>query len=262
MKRITLTSAEYGLAFGVDRAIRDLAAAGLLSAVGCIAASDLWSREYLPLRQTIDKAGHATLIGVTLALTQPWAPVSDEAARYFERGFPSRRWYGWRNRLHLLPEDALSAEIAAQIDRFEDYYGKAPDFLLLADELMAFSRLARIVLEVAASRRKKPMIVSPFTEDGPARRFRRKVEKAGLGHLPRGRDLPLATEREKLEAHVWSGFDGLPDQAMSFCFPAEADDRLRRLEPVGRVEARRSQSEFLASDRFNILLLNKDLFLF
>ena len=76
MKRILLTSADYGLAFGVDRALRELISAGALSAVGCLVVSDLWSREYLPLRDTVDNVRHQTLVGLTLALTRPFAPLS------------------------------------------------------------------------------------------------------------------------------------------------------------------------------------------
>lgn len=262
MKRITLTAAEYGLTFGINRAIRDLAAGGILSAVGCLTVSDLWSREFLPLRDAVDEAGHATMVGVMVALTQPWRPVSIHGQRYFPDGFPKRRWYGRRNFLRLLPDETLYAEISAQLDRFEEYYGRPADFVAVADDLLNLRQVAQTMIKVAESRRKRPQIVNPFLEDRPAARFRKRFEKHGISTLPRGRDLPLTADREKLSAHVWRGFDGLSDQAVAFCFPAEADDRLRRMEPAATIEARRLQRAFLASDQFNILLLNKDIFLF
>ncbi len=262
MKRIILASAEYGLAFGVNRAIRDLAAGGILSAVGCLTVSDLWSREYLPLRDAIDAAGHATMVGVIVSLTQPWRAVSIEGQRYFPEGFPKRRWYGRRNFLRLLPEDTLYAEISAQLDRFEEYYGRPADFVTIEDDLLNLRQVAQTMIKVADSRKYRPQVVNPFLEDRPAKRFRKRFEKQGLTTLPRGRDLPLSVDPAKLKDHVWSGFDGLSDQSVAYCFPAEADDRLRRMEPAPIIEARRLQREFLASDQFNILLLNKDIFLF
>ena len=85
MKRILLTSPDYGLAFGVDRALRELISAGALSAVGCLVVSDLWSREYLPLRDTVDSVRHRTLVGLTLTLTHPFAPLSMRARSQFAR---------------------------------------------------------------------------------------------------------------------------------------------------------------------------------
>ncbi|NRG19861.1 ChbG/HpnK family deacetylase [Rhizobiales bacterium] len=257
-----MTSVEYGLSFGVDRAIRELAAAGHLTAIGCLTVSDLWSREYLPLRDELDDAGHKTLVGVTISLTSGWEPVSVEALRYFDKGFPKPRWYGWRSRLRLLPDDTLYAEVSGQIDRFQEYYQRPPDFIFVQDGLLRHAGIARIVMDAVEARKVRPAIVSPFVEDRPALRFRKKLEKRGLQTLPRGRDLPFAAGPEELGRHVWSGFNGLYDQAVVLCTPAIADDRLRRMEPPARIASREVQKGFLESERFNILLIEKDIFLF
>lgn len=262
MKRITLTSVEYGLSFGVDRAIRELAVAGHLTAIGCLTVSDLWSREYLPLRDELDGAGHKTLVGVTVSLTNGWDPVSMEALRYFDKGFPRARWYAWRSRLRLLPDETLFAEISAQIGRFEEYYQRSPDFIFVQDGLLRLSRFAGIVMDVLEARKLRPAVVSPFVEDRPALRFRKKLEKRGLKMLPRGRDLPFPAGPEELGHHVWSGFNGLSDQAVVLCTPAIADDRLRRMEPPAKIRSREVQKGFLESDRFNVLLIEKDIYLF
>lgn len=85
MKRIQLTSPEYGLTFGIDRALRQLAQDGLLSAIGCVVVSDLWSREYLPLRDTVDAVRHHTRVGLTLTLTGRARPPVRARARALRR---------------------------------------------------------------------------------------------------------------------------------------------------------------------------------
>ena len=44
MKQITLGALDYGLAFGVDRALRDLAVNGRLSAIDALVTTELWPR--------------------------------------------------------------------------------------------------------------------------------------------------------------------------------------------------------------------------
>ena len=69
MKRITLGALDYAVAFGVVRTLRSLLLEGRLSAVGCLVASELWSREFKPMQDVAQKVGNRALIGVTLAFS-------------------------------------------------------------------------------------------------------------------------------------------------------------------------------------------------
>ncbi len=261
MKRITLTCPDYGLAFGVDRAVRELVAAGRLSAVGCIVASDLWSREFLPLREAVNAPSHV-MIGLTVALTAPWAPVSVEGQKQFGPHFPRPRWWTWRSTFHVLPSDALRAEIAAQFERFVRYYQRGPDFVTVAGGLHRCRGIARALFDSTRDWVVPPLIVSPFPPGPAADRFRSRAAEKGLLILPRGADLPQASDPAAVADLLWRQIDREVDRAVVECHPAEIDDRLRRLEPQLRLDMRRAQHDLLSSAAFDRLLMQKDVFLY
>ncbi|MCC4244152.1 ChbG/HpnK family deacetylase [Stappia indica] len=262
MKRILLTSADYGLAFGVDRALRELISAGALSAVGCLVVSDLWSREYLPLRDTVDSVRHRTLVGLTLTLTRPFAPLSMRARGQFGSRFPKARWWRLWGALRLLPDEMLAEEVEAQLTCFEEFYQRPADFVHVADELLAVPALARVVLKQVALRRWPPRIVMPQLGPRAATRFARTARDAGLKVLERGPDFPETIDEAVHVQHLRRGMDGLSDRTVVFCQPGEIDDRLRRVEPRARLDTRSAQFAFFRGDTFPLLLMEKDIFLY
>jgi predicted glycoside hydrolase/deacetylase ChbG (UPF0249 family) len=268
MKRILLTSPDYGLTFGIDRALRGLIEGGLLSAVGCLVVSDLWSREYLPLRDAVDSVRHRTRVGLTLALTGPHAPLSVKARETFGDRFPRASWWRWRDRLRLVPSDVLADEVDAQFTCFEEFYQRPADFLHVADDLLACPRIARVVLQQVGLRRMRPTVVSPVAvrpgaaPSRAARVLERIARDAGLRAMTRGPDFPAVATRADLERHVWRGLNGQTDGAVVFCQPGEIDDRLRRSEPRPLQEVRQSQLDFFRSPAFSLLIVEKDIFLY
>lgn len=262
MKRILLTSADYGLAFGVDRALRELISAGALSAVGCLVVSDLWSREYLPLRDTVDSVRHRTLVGLTLTLTAPYAPLSVRGRGQFGNAFPKARWWRFRGALRLLPDETIVDEVEAQFACFEEFYQRPADFLHVGEDLLAVPALARVVLKQAGQRRWPPRIVMPPLEPRAARRFARLAGEHGVRVLERGPAFPETVEEEAHVRHVRRGLDGLSDRTVVFCQPAEVDDRLRRAEPRARLDMRSAQYAFLRGSTFPLLLMEKGIFLY
>jgi hypothetical protein len=267
MKRIQLTSPEYGLTFGIDRALRQLAQDGLLSAIGCVVVSDLWSREYLPLRDTVDAVRHHTRIGLTLTLTGAHAPLSVRARELFGEQLPRPRWWRWRDWLRLVPDEVLAEEVDAQFTCFEEFYQRPAEFLHVGDDLLACPRIARVVLKQTGLRRVRPAIVSPFAERPPVRpgraekRLVRVARENGLKVLPRAPSFPETGGREALEQHVWRGLNGQEDGSVVLCHPGEVDDRLRRSEPRAAQEVRETQLDFLKSQAFSLLIVEKDIFL-
>ncbi|WP_293719740.1 ChbG/HpnK family deacetylase [Stappia sp.] len=268
MKRIQLTAPDYGLTFGIDRALRQLAQDGLLSAIGCVVASDLWSREYLPLRDAVDAVRHHTRVGLTLTLTGPHAPLSVRGRELFGEQLPRARWWRWRDRLRLVPDEVLAEETDAQFTCFEEFYQRPAEFLHVGDDLLACPRIARVVLKQTGLRRVRPSIVSPFPTDPAARpgraekRLARLARENGLRIVPRAPSFPTSPGRKALEQHVWRGLNGQEDGAVVLCQPGEVDDRLRRSEPRAAQEARQAQLDFLRSQAFSLLIVEKDIFLY
>ncbi|AXS39421.1 ChbG/HpnK family deacetylase [Breoghania sp. L-A4] len=263
MKRIVLTASDYGLAFGVDRSIRALVSAHRMSAVGCLVVSDLWSREFLPLRECVEQAGGRTAVGVTLVLSGAFEPLSANARKIFASRFPSPGYYSRRGRFGLLPDEILGQEIRAQFDRFTELYGEQPEFVTLHDALDRRAGVARLVvdaLEDPISQGLAVMFHQP--RRWGCRRQARRIAKLGGASNPGSAEMPASLDEDALQKFYWSTLDGEPDNTCVWCRPGNGDDRLRRIESVEAVELREAQLAYLKGHRFLLALTEKERFLF
>lgn len=263
MKRIVLTATDYGLAFGIDRSLRELVLAHRLSAVGCIVVSDLWSREYLPLRDAVIEAGDRTMVGLTIVLSGGFEPVTPQAKRIFEGRFPALGYYGRRGWLGLLPDQILAGEIRAQYDRFRDFYGEIPAFVTLQEGLDRRPGLAALVYEALKDEfAEGQTLLLRATSRWGNRRTARKVRKAGGICNPDSATMPLTTDPDQLHEFFWAGLNFRPDNTCVWCRPGSGDDRLRRIETIDDIEVRAAQLAYLKGHAFLLALDEKDVFLF
>lgn len=264
MKRITLGALDYGLAFGVDRVLRDLLLAGRLSAVGCLVASELWSREFKPMQDVAERRGHRALIGLTLAFSGDRVrPVSQRMKEAFHDQMPSRGMLQRRAFLRLLPDETLAAEADAQLTRFAFLMNREPDFIAVREGLLDRGAIANIVFDAIkrAEFEKQPLIISPTQSGLQAAWLRRLAGQKGFEMLKKGPSLPETEDPEELHQKLRYHFDGLSDMTFVTCMPGKADDRLRRDEPSEKIAIRECQQEVLASGRFFRTLDEKDVFL-
>lgn len=264
MKRITLGALDYGLAFGVDRVLRDLLLAGRLSAVGCLVASELWSREFKPMQEVAEHLGHRAMIGVTLAFSgDRISPVSQSMKETYHDKMPSRGMLQRRAFLRLLPDETLAAEADAQLTRFAFLMNREPDFVAVREGLLDRSAIAKIVMDAVkrAEFVKQPVIISPTQSGLQAAWLRRLASQKGFEMLNKGPSLPETEDPEELHQKLGYHFDGLPDLTFITCIPGRADDRLRRDEPPEKIAIRECQWEVLASGRFFRTLDEKNVFL-
>lgn len=264
MKRITLGALDYGVAFGVDRTLRSLLLQGRLSAVGCLVASELWSREYKPMQEVAQKIGKRGLIGITLAFSGDRVhPVSERMHAIYHDEMPSRGMMERRAMLRLLPDEVLAAEADAQLARFTGLMNLEPDFVAVREGLLDRTVVARLVFEAIerANFKTSPKILSPLESGLQAGRLARIAAKKGLVLLPKGPSLPATSDREELHKKLRHHFDGLADETFIHCIPGQADDRLRREEPLEKIAIRECQKDVLGSDRFFHTLEDANVFL-
>lgn len=264
MKRITLGALDYGVAFGVDRTLRKLLLEGRISAVGCLVASELWPREFKPIREVAEKIGRHGMIGVTLAFSGDRVQaVSEQMRRHYQEHMPSRGSLERRAILRLAPDEILANEAEAQLNRFSFLMDREPDFVAVRDGLLDRTVISRLVVAAIekAGYSKPPYLVSPLEPGLSAKRLVRIAGRAGLTVLPKARPLPEITDPEKLHVLLRRHFDGLADLSFVQCIPGQADDRLRREEPREKVAIRECQREVLASERFFQTLNEKNVFL-
>jgi predicted glycoside hydrolase/deacetylase ChbG (UPF0249 family) len=117
---------DYGIAPGVDAAIRDLIAARRLSATSCMSAMRGWPAAASALQQTT--RGTAADVGLHLTLTDQ-APASRGGALARDGRLPPLSRLLPQALAGRLPTAAVRDELRAQLDVFEDAWGAPPDHL-------------------------------------------------------------------------------------------------------------------------------------
>ncbi|CTQ52595.1 YdjC-like protein [Roseibium album] len=264
MKRITLGALDYGLAFGVDRALRSLVEQGRLSALGALVATELWPREFRPLQETAEKVGKRALFGVTLAFTGDRVmPVSSRMQEIYGDLMWSREKLQRRAFFRLLPDELLLTEAQAQLARYSILMKRQPDFVAVREGLLARTSLAKIVFRAIkhADFDVPPLVILPVRRGLKTHRLRRLAKSFGLEVLPKANPLPEINDPEELHRLLHNHFDGMVDRSFVAAIPGRSDDRLRRDEHRKKIAIRECQYEVLSSDRFFRTLDKKDVFL-
>src|SRR2546421_8011852 len=128
-RRIWLCADDYGLAEGLNRAIRDLISRGRLNATSVMVVGSAVGRAEVAALQEVVANSPRCAIGLHATLTAPFRPLTMHF-RPLNGGlflpFPAMLRSGLLRRLHPgLIEDELLAQPAA----FHDLFGRAPDFV-------------------------------------------------------------------------------------------------------------------------------------
>lgn len=265
MKRILLTSLEFGQSYGVDRAICDLIIAGRLSAVGCVVTGEMWSKEFYQLRDVVAWAEHETLVGLTVTLTRPAEPLTDFGRQVFGHQFPAAWWYAIRSPMKMLPEEGIAAEIAAQIDVFEEVYARPPAFVAIQGNIGKHPAVySALIIVLSMMKGREPALVIPPGADRTAKTITKKAAKSGLKTIQSGPDLPLVDEDSDLRDFFWHGINDAKDSAMVLCRPSYPEEQPinARKQALRTSVSRENQLKFLISEEFPYLLMEKDIFLF
>ncbi|WP_428687597.1 ChbG/HpnK family deacetylase [Roseibium sp.] len=264
MKRITLGALDYGLAFGVDRALRELMERGRLSALGAIVATELWPREFRPLQETAEKTGRKALFGITLAFSgDRVSPVSARMQEIYGERMFKRESLLRRAFFRLLPDEVLLEEAKAQLARYSVLMQRQPDFVAVREGLLECIPLARLVFKAIehADFEVPPLVISPVEAGLTSLRLSRLAKARNLELLPKAAPLPATGDPEELHRLLHNHFDGMSDRSFVAAIPGRSDDRLRRDEPAKKIAIRECQYEVLASGRFFRTLDKKDVFL-
>ncbi len=121
---LILCADDYALSPAVTRGILDALAAGRLNATGAMTNRPLW-REAAP-----DVAGFADRADIGLHLNLTFgAPLGSMPTLAPSGELPKLRPLLKAARAGLLPREEIRAEIARQLDAFEDAMGRSPDFI-------------------------------------------------------------------------------------------------------------------------------------
>jgi predicted glycoside hydrolase/deacetylase ChbG (UPF0249 family) len=276
-RRLWLCADDYGIAPGVNRAIRDLLARGRINATSVMVvgpsfsaaeAQALTSLSHPPPLAGKGREGASAAIGLHFTLTAPFCPASadyrpvgrDGAFRDLPRTFAA----GWLRRLDA---GALAAEAASQFAAFRRAFGRPPDFVdghqhvqllpQVGDALMAIMKeaapsawLRQCGRAVPLSRRwrdPKGLALDLMSARLAARSARRGIatNPAFAGTYNFRRNVPY-------EALFALFLDHLPDGGLVMCHPGFVEPELRRLDDF--LAMREVEHDFFAGERFPQLL--------
>lgn len=185
---LALCADDFGAAPGISEAIIDLAHAGRLAAVACLANGAHWPG---------DAKGLGDLKGVDLGLhfnLSEGRPLSPELARSWPQ-LPALPRLIAMALVGLLPLDALRAEFAAQLDAYGSAVGQAPRFIDGHQHVHHLPGVRRIVLEAIGRMRPMPAVRNTGRVLGPGhgvkralieatggRALLRQLERRGIAH--------------------------------------------------------------------------------
>ena len=188
---LALCADDFGAAPGIDEAIVELAAAGRLAAVSCLANADHWRVDAPSLRGV---AGRVE-IGLHFNLSEG-RPLSAELARAWPR-LPALPRLIAMAHLGLLPRSAIRAELGCQLDSFAAAAGTAPRFIDGHQHVHHLPGVRDIVLEAIERMRPMPAVRNTGRVPGPGYRVKRtliestggrallrQLVRRGIGHNP------------------------------------------------------------------------------
>ena len=269
---IWLCADDYGIATGVNSAIRDLIMRGRLNATSVMVVAPGFTRAEARSLLILNSGTPRAAIGLHLTFTAPFRPLTPGFRPRRADGFPLLRDLFKSGLLRQLKREALAAEIDAQLAAFAAAFGRPPDFI----DGHQHAHLAPQVREevLAAAKRRTPGAwvrqcgsMQPTIKrlgdpkglmlDWFSRAFRTRAEASGVPTNPAF----AGTYSFRLDADFARKFprflDDLPDGGLVMCHPGHVDDELIRLDPL--TDLREREYAYLASDAFPAVLAARGL---
>lgn len=267
LRRIWLCADDYGLAEGVNRAIRDLISRGRLNATSVMTVGPAIGRAEVTALQEAAAASPRCAIGLHVTLTAPFRPLSMHF-RPHNGGlflpFPNLLRAGLLRRLE--PE-MIEDEVSAQLAAFKELFGRAPDFVDGHQHAQLFPQVRdgflRAVKDAAPGAwvrqggRRKPLgkrLGAPkaLVLDVLSAQFRKRAADAEIPFNPAFAGAYDFSRASDFGALMSEFLEGLPDDGLVMCHPGFVDETLESLDPL--TTQREAEHAYLGSDQFPTLL--------
>jgi chitin disaccharide deacetylase len=265
-RRIWLCADDYGIAPGVNEAIRRLIAQRRINATSVMVVAPAFTREAAAALTALNASHKRARIGLHVTLTAPFAPVSEGYRPLRAHGFPP---IGEMMRLataRRLSAERLTGEIGSQLRLFVDAFGRPPDFLdghqhvhLLPQVRDALLKVAREAAPAAWVRQcgrprgarglrdRKALLLDMMSV-----RFRSKAARLGVKTNPAFAGSYDFVAKADYAAIFPRFLAGMPDGGLIMCHPGLVDDALKRLDPL--TDLRERELSYFESDAFTRLL--------
>jgi hypothetical protein len=266
-RRIWLCADDYGIAPGVNTAIRDLAVRGHLNATSAMLPAPSCTRSEARALNMLNAAAPRIAIGLHVTLTAPFHPLSKDFAPVHGGAFLSLSAMLRRALLRRLRPQALAAEVEAQLRAFIDRFGRAPDFVDGHQHVHLFPQVRDAVLATMNTLAPKAWArqcgrSAPLRQRLADRKgllldllsggFRRRAEALGVRTNPGFAGTYDYRATADFASLLPRFLERLPDGGLVMCHPGFVDAELERLDPLTTLRER--EYAFLAQASFPDLL--------
>ena len=257
---IWLCADDYGIAPGVNAAIRDLIARGRINATSVMVTAPSFSRPEAEALAGLNEDEKRAAIGLHVTLTAPFTPMTSGYSPLREGAFLPLEAMLLAAFLQRLNRDRLAQEIAAQIKAFVSAFGRTPDFVDGHQHVHLFPQVRDAFLSVVKEMAPQAWVRQCGRSIPLRRRFDRKAmlldvlsysfrRRAGRKGLPINPAFAGAYDfrREPDFAKLFPRFlHRLPPESVVMCHPGVVDDELKRLDPL--TIQREREYAYLGSD--------------
>ena len=266
-RRIWLCADDYGMAEGVNRAIRDLIERGRLNATSVMVVGAAIGREEVKALQEAAAKSPRCAIGLHTTLTAPFRPLTMHFRPTDGGMFPPLPKMLRAGLLRRLDAEMIYGELMVQLAAFKDLFGRDPDFVdghqhaqlfpLVRDGFLRAVREAAPGAWVRQGGRIQPLaqrlaVPKALALDVLSAQFRKRATRAGLkfnSAFAGAYDFSTQPDFGELMRQF---LDGLPEGGLVMCHPGFVDDTLVSLDPL--TTQREAEHAYLAGEQFPALL--------
>jgi len=262
-RRFVLCADDYGIAPGVNVAIRDLVARRRLNATSVMVLAPSFSRAEAAALAALNAAGARVAIGLHLTLTAPFKPMTEGYRPLADGAFlplATTLRLAMQQRLDMV---ALAAEFRAQFEAFVKAFGRPPDFVDGHQHVQLFPQVRQAALEAtswiaprafmrqcgsALPLHRRLSDPKGLLVDWLSREFRARAARLSIATNPAFAG--TYTYRPDADfARIFPSFlAGLPEHGLVMCHPGHVDDELTRLDPLTTLRER--EYAYFCSDEF------------
>jgi predicted glycoside hydrolase/deacetylase ChbG (UPF0249 family) len=261
-RHIWLCADDYGAAPGVSAAIRELISRRRINATSVMVAAPHFDSEDAAALAKLNSGEKRAALGLHVTLTGPLRPLSANfSPLHHGRCLPLNAMLRRATARRLQPEP-LANEIAAQLRKFIDVFGRPPDFLDGHQHIQLFPQVRDAFLKVVAERAPTAWV----RQCGRARRgrrvrdhkalvldilslgFRRKARKLGIAVNPAFAGSYAFKSRANYARLFPRFLSGLPDGGLIMCHPGVVDTELKGLDSLTTL--REQEFAYFGSDAF------------
>ena len=266
-RRIWLCADDYGLAEGVNRAIRDLISRGRLNATSVMVVGPAIGRNEVAELQAAAAASPRCAIGLHATLTAPFRPLSMHFRPVDGGLFLPFQTMLRSGLLRRLDPDMIEDELLVQLVAFKDLFGRAPDFVdghqhaqlfpQVRDAFLAAVKEAAPGAWVRQGGRLQPLakrLGAPkaLVLDVLSAQFRKRAAAAGIRFNPAFAGAYDFTKSPDFGGLMRQFIADMPDGGLVMCHPGFVDDTLASLDPL--TTQREAEHAYLAGAQFPPLL--------